>query len=425
MNIFIKQNTNYANPILYVLKIIEKNRNFQFNLVKNPEDANLIWDDENEKSQVINRDFYKHLSTNRSALKHELLFIKSPIIKDEEGNDDLIATIFYLINCIQEVEPDEDNLDKYDRFKYTASYQSKFNNMEVNLVEEYIDTFCKKNNIVGHKAKSTFFISHDIDTLYSSLLQDGFWALKNMKVGVILNLIALELIRKPHWRNIDKIIKLNNEHDIKSTFFWLVNDGIGTQNVKNADYKIKKEQDLLKLVEDSNNINGLHKSCSTMSIDEELEKGNFKNPYNRFHFINFQTQRDWKKISESKLTFDCTLGFAEHFGFRNSYGKAFQPFDFIENKPFDFVEAPLNFMDTTLHKYMKMPTKDIGNTVIDFYQKNAENCDFSLLWHNTYFTNYKYNSFIDEYKKIISFIYESKIECVTPEELIIKNKLVW
>ena len=55
-----------------------------------------------------------------------------------------------------------------------------------------------------------------------------------MKVGVILNLILFELTRRPHWRNIDKIIKINNEHDVRSTFFWLVNKGKGTLNVQNA-----------------------------------------------------------------------------------------------------------------------------------------------------------------------------------------------
>ena len=74
---------------------------------------------------------------------------------------------------------------------------------------------------------------------------------------------------------------------------------------------------------------------------------------------------------------------------------------------------------------MKSPAQSIGNTIIDFYQKNEKNCDLSLLWHNTYFTNYKYNSFIDEYKKVLSFIHESKIECVSPKELIIENKIEW
>lgn len=425
MNIYIRNNTDYYESIMYVLKIIEKNRNISFSFVDSIEKAHIIWDHEDKNSEYFNFEFYSLLKHNKEKLKHENIFIDSPIIKNEKGYEDIITTIFYLINCLQEVAPTENEIDQFGRFKYSSSYQYKFGNIEENLVEKLIDSFCEKHQIKGEKKKSRFFISHDIDSIYGSFLQDGFWALKKMKIGVVLNLIAFELSRKPHWRNIDKIIKLNNEYDIKSTFFWLVNKGVGVQNIKNADYNINKETDLLKLVQESNNTIGLHKSCSDQSIDAELEKGKLDTTYNRYHFLNFQVDADWKKISDSKLNFDCSLGFAEHYGFRNSYGKAFQPFDTSNKKPYDFVEAPLHFMDGTFHKYMKVPTKQIGNTIIDFYEKNDENCDFSLLWHNTYFTNYKYNSLIDEYKKVISFIYESKVKFVTPKELVEENEIEW
>jgi hypothetical protein len=47
------------------------------------------------------------------------------------------------------------------------------------------------------------------------------------------------------------------------------------------------------------------------------------------------------------------------------------------------------------------------------------------LWHNNYFTDYKYGSFIKEYKKVVEFIYESKIGCVTPDVLVKNNYLSW
>jgi hypothetical protein len=247
-----------------------------------------------------------------------------------------------------------------------------------------------------------------------------------MKISVLLNLIAFELAQKPHWKNIDRIIKINSEYDIKSTFFWLVNKGRGLNEIQNADYDIKRESQLLKLVEEKKFINGLHKSCSVDSMNEELDKLGLTNcPYNRYHFLKFSTQRDWNELSESKIQLDCSLGFAEHYGFRNSYGKAFQPFDFLNDKPLKFIEAPLNFMDGTFHKYMKIKTEKIADIIIEFYEKNEYNCNFSLLWHNTYFTNYKYNSFIEEYKKVLGYIYENKVECLTPEELIKDNIITW
>ena len=422
MKIYIRQETSYYYIVRYVLKLIEKNTNHQFQFINYIDESAIIWDHEHAQSEIIATEFY-------SSIKNDLPFtfsLNSDIaISNGNNKKDAIATIFYMVNCIQELNLNSNSIDKFGRYKYESSYQYRLENIDQNLVQKEIDELCVNWKISRVNEKSTFFISHDIDTIYGSFLQDGFWALKKFRIDVILNLIIWEVSKNPHWRNIDKIIKLNTEYDIRSTYFWIVNKGKGYQNIKNADYDLIKEKDLLNKVEDSKSINGLHKSCSKMTIDEELNKGNLETKLNRYHFLKFKTHEDWNKISESKLDFDCSLGFAEHYGFRNSYGKAFQPFDVINNKPYNFIEAPLHFMDGTFHKYMKINSKEIAKTIIDFYEKNPTNCDFSLLWHNTYFTNYKYGPFLNVYKNIIEYIFENKIQCITPEELIKKNKLSW
>ena len=425
MKIYIKKDSNYYNPILYTLKVIEKNKQLYFNFVDSPEKADLIWDHLNSNSQVVTLFFYAELERNKPNLLHDNIFKEDQIIRDKTGKKDLIATIFYMINCLQELSVKEVDLDKFGRFKFESSYQYRFNSIEINLVQKYIDQIVDLMGINGRSRKSSFFISHDIDKIYGSLLEDGFWALKNMRIDVILTLLANEFIRKPHWKNIDKIIQIDSEYDVRSTFFWLVNKGKGISNIQNADYSIRKEQKLLKLIEDSGFVNGLHKSCSEMSIDDEINKGNLNTTFKRDHYLKFLPHKDWNKVSESNINFDASLGFAERYGFRNSYGSAFQPFNISEKKPYDFVIAPLNFMDNTFHKYMKINQGDIGKIVINFFEKNKENCLFSLIWHNNYFTNYKYNSFLKQYKKVLSYIYENKINCLTPQEIVNENMLTW
>lgn len=83
-----------------------------------------------------------------------------------------------MVNCIQEFKPNSDSVDLFGRFKYESSYQAKLGNIKQNLVQNDINSFCQKWNIPSAIEKSTFFISHDIDTIYGSFLQDGFWALK-------------------------------------------------------------------------------------------------------------------------------------------------------------------------------------------------------------------------------------------------------
>ncbi len=425
MKVYIRPQTDYYFPTLYVLKTLAKNANAEIIFVSDSGNADIIWDHKAENSQPIATRFYRKLLEEPSKLKHKAVFQSSTEVITTEGKKDSIATIFYMINCVQEASPEADDMDEYGRFRYDKSYQKRFDCIEENLVQQEMEQFCAHHGIKANNKPSTFFISHDIDTIYGSFLQDGFWAVKNLKIGAILSILTNELIRNPHWKNMDRILKINSEYDVRSTFFWLVNKGTGKDGIMNADYQLEKEGKLKQLVSEAGFTNGLHKSSSEMSIDDELQKGGIDTTFNRYHFLNFNPHTDWKKVSNSKLTLDCSLGFAERYGFRNSYGHVFQPFNLEENKPYDFVEAPLNFMDGTFHKYMNQPTETIGDTIIDFFEKNSENCQFSLLWHNTYFTDYKYSGFLAEYKKVMAYIYENRIGHLLPEQLIEEGKLEW
>ena len=425
LKIHIRKNTSYHYPVFYTLLLIEKNRGIKFNFIDSADDADLVWDHEHPRNEIIRLDFYYELARKNPDLSHRQLFKDEQFILDSNNRKDLIATIFYMLNCLQEYSAGENDQDTFGRFRYESSYQNRFSSIEKNLVQQYMDEFCEEKGIQGEKKPSAFFVSHDIDSIYGSLLQDGYWAIKNLHPAALLTILAGEISRRPHWKNMDRIMDINSDYDVKSTFFWLVNKGKGRQNIRNADYSIQKEQSLLQMTKERGFVNGLHKSSMDMSFDEELAKGKYIEPYNRYHFLNFLPSKHWPELSASPITFDASLGFAEHYGFRNSYGSAFQPFDIKNNRPFDFVEAPLIFMDTTLHKYMKMEKNKKAKTIIGFYESNPHNCLLSLLWHNTYFTDFKYGGFLAEYKKILSFIYENKIKSLTPAEIIAEARLSW
>ena len=297
MRIYIKKNTDYYYPILYVFKIIEKNRNLEFEYVKNSSDADIFFDYDKKNSEDFSINFFKHIKSNSNALCHENIFPHSLMIYDEKGNEDIISTIFYLVNCLQELSTSEKDLDKFGRFKFSQSYQYKYKNIKENFVEKLINRFCEKYSINGSKNKSRFFISHDIDKIYGSMLQDSYWALKQMNFKALMIIMMCEVSKKPHWKNIDKILSINSMHDIRSTFFWLVNYGYGKDGVENADYKINEEEPLLDSVIKNNGFNGLHKSSSDMELDQEFEKGRFNSPICRYHYLKFSCKNDARSLS--------------------------------------------------------------------------------------------------------------------------------
>lgn len=418
MKVYIRCNSNYYKPIEYVLKLIANNQQMVFEHVDYPEYADIIFDHTLKNSQPISTYFYTELSKEAPVLNHPKFFEEEPIICTENGESDHVATIFYMVNCLQEYSLESEDLDKFERFRYRSSYQYKFNCIEDNLVQKVIDQLITSWKHTPSQIQSSLFISHDIDEIYASFLQDGFWSLKNFKPLAILQLFINEIIRKPHWKNMDKMMDINDEYDIKTTFFWLVNKGKGDLGIRNADYDILKEKSLLDLVEKRGFINGLHKSASDMTIDQEIDKGKLTTTINRYHFLKFQPAKDWSKISDSKLNFDSSLGFAEHYGFRNSYGRSFQPFNIKSQQLYDFIETPLNFMDRTLQGYMKLDKKYAGDTIINFIETNKHNCHISILWHNKFFTNYKFSGYLAEYKKVLEYIYENKFKCLTPVEIV-------
>jgi len=74
---------------------------------------------------------------------------------------------------------------------------------------------------------------------------------------------------------------------------------------------------------------------------------------------------------------------------------------------------------------MHFPVENIAETIIEEYSQNPYNCDFSVLWHNTFFTDYKYGQYLTQYKRLLEFISEEKIDCLTPDEIIKKSSIQW
>lgn len=418
--IFIKKDQSYSKPIEYILSQFSKNKSCVFSFETDKASAQLIFDHSDPTSLPINIDFYDSL-LNKRIFSHDAYFNSGPYILFQNSNKpDWLATAFYMINSFQEynIEPQNDFLDKYGRFRYDKSYQSKFDCIEKNIVQECFDSFAKENIIFSEltkvNRKTKVFISHDIDTINGSFLQDGLWAVKRGRLDIILKLIMNEVLLNPDWKNMDKITKLHSEHDLKSTFFWLATKKVGENRIKNADYSVEKYR---KLIEKSAS-HGLHKSCYNFSFGEELEMLPFDTKLNRYHFLKFTLPNSWDDIQKSALKLDSSLGFAERYGFRNSYGLPFRPYNISTRTSYDFIEVPLNIMDGAIHRYMKIPLKETGSSIIDFFEKNKTNSIISLLWHNTYFTNYKYSGYLQEYKKVLFYLNQSGIQSISPEEII-------
>lgn len=332
--------------------------------------------------------------------------------------------LFYLLNSLDEINADASCFDELGRFTYASSYQKQYQ-IAPNRVLDLILETCRtvpflKTSFVYTPQPASFFLSHDIDSLYGSTLQDGLWAVKNFRPDVLLKLFANCIQQKPHWFNIDQIMNLESEYDFRSTFYWLVNRGKIDQRQSNADYSISSPrlQETLQQVKRRGFENGLHKSISEQNIKEEAKRlpGNIVG--NRYHYLKFRLPQAYEAIESSGLSLDASLGFAEKAGFRNCYSFPFSPYNFIKGEAFHFLEVPLTLMDGTFHRYAKVPVNKTAEQIISFIENFKENALLSILWHNTFFTQYKYKGYLNEYKKILAYLYEAKLNNLNQTEII-------
>ena len=425
MTFYIKPNCLFTNPAKWFVAFLARHLQTDFVLTDKDKEGALKISDEPHSDAPIAVLFYEKLE--KQIFNHAAHFDKNALILTSYGQIDYIATIFYMMNGIQEFDAPKENLDKYNRFRYEASFQARFGTIRDNIVADLIQKFVETTPILRgaflHKTSrpSRVFLTHDIDSLYSSFVQDGFWAIEKGRIDILIRLIFNEVCRKPAYFNIDKILKIHTEQDLKSTFFWIAEKGRSADGIKNADYKLtnnKVKRALADIQENGFDL-GLHKSSLDSSFETEFGLLSLKTiKANRYHFLRFQLPNAWQTMSDAGVQLDASMGFASQYGFRNGYGLPFQPFDFRTGTTMPLVVTPLNIMDGTLSGYMGIPIKDITTHILDFFEKNKENAVIGLLWHNTEFSEFKYKPYLDIYKQILIYIKESQINCVTATDIL-------
>ncbi|HXD92034.1 MAG TPA: hypothetical protein VNX01_02410 [Bacteroidia bacterium] len=419
MKIFIQNNPLYYNCIKYTLGIFAHNKKINVEFVDNASAADLKIDETPNTDLPIAIGFYKGLKENKFQYSN---YLEKICLITTNSQPDLLATCFYMLNSLQEYNATD--YDEVGRFVFEKSYQYKFENIKENLVQKYFDKLAQHPKFLrteNNNEKSSVFISHDIDNVNLAWIEDGFAALKAGQIHHVFRLLFNAAIQKPDWFNMDKIMTIHDEYGLKSTFFWVANKGKSANGLYNADYDVrsKKVQQTISSVQQKGFENGIHKSVSDENFEQEAHKLGFKPIANRYHYLKFSLPQAYNELELAHIKLDASLGFAKSYGFRNSYGQAFQPFNFKKQKAYNFVEIPLNIMDRTFH-YTHTPIKSISNEVISFFEANKFNCTLSLLWHNNFFNSIKYKGYLQEYKKIIAYLYENDFKSLTQQEIISK-----
>lgn len=404
--------------LTYIFNLLGINKKTNFKVQLTEDNTKIFIGPENTDSIIKVSDQF--VEQNLSAEQ----FNKTGLFEFSNGEPDYISTAFFCVTSLQEFK--DSDPDALGRFQYKNSYQAKLDNPNQNIVQTCFDKIADALQIDHRPERTSFFLSHDIDAIHGALLEDGFNVLKKGRIDLFLSLIFNAATGKPHWLNIDQILKIESEYDCRSAFYWIVNKGKVGKKLENADYTFTsgKIQQLLANVAANGSENGLHKSLSHESFQEEIKKFGSLPLGNRYHYLKFNLPAGYEAIEEAGISLDASLGFSEQCGFRNSYGLPFNPFNFRKKKPFSFVEVPLHIMDRTFFS-KRTGVNHVEKEIFDFFESNKENCVLSVLWHNNFFSEYKYREYLSLYKKILKYIYENNFATISQSEIIKNYRMVW
>jgi peptidoglycan/xylan/chitin deacetylase (PgdA/CDA1 family) len=250
-------------------------------------------------------------------------------------------------------------------------------------------------------------LSHDVDRTKKTYqyLTHSLKALSKFNIKDVLTEIGTIFTPNKYW-GFDEILKIENDFDVKSTFFFL-NETIpfnlfspSNWQLSLGRYKINSSEiiNIIKYLDKNGWEIGLHGSYSSHENKNLLasEKSILESITGheilgiRQHYLNL-SQNTWKFQNDIGLKYDTSWGLNNDIGFRENRFKPFHPFNN------EFLVIPMSIMDIAFvdakNKWEKFKT--IIDTTI------SENSILVINWHTNYFNEIEFPNYKTDYIKII------------------------
>ena len=318
---------------------------------------------------------------------------------------DLIASTFFMLSRWEETVVDV--RDEHDRFPGTASVAHKQAFLDRPVVDLYAQILrCWLRTLlpqwVPEVREFSVKLSHDVDairrfpTLYSATQSLGADLLKRHSLRKAWETVVDTFWqtgaphRTAHYQGIDFLAGLSKRHKIDSAFYFMATE----PGPLESDYDLASpliRQCIERLQKQGFEI-GLHPGYHTFNdqsrlaaekarLDEALGETKYGG---RQHFLRFHVPQTWRNWEEVGLTYDSTMTYPEHEGFRCGTCHPFRPFDVQQIRQLSIWEIPLIVMDVTLCKYRKFSPEQAEARILELAQrcKQVEGT-FTLLWHNS------------------------------------------
>jgi hypothetical protein len=326
---------------------------------------------------------------------------------------DIFGSAFFMLTRYEEVV--KPTRDQHDRFPATASlaYQEGF--LEQPIVNEYLEILwsCMKRlwpRLERRRREYRLVLSHDVDFPLS--VADERWpaALKIVAGDIVrrkdLSLAGRRLYSRicasfrrfdhdPH-NTFDFIMNTSERHGLRSAFYFIADC---SADVGGRRYSIDMPwiRDLMRCIHTRGHEIGLHPGynthCDASRTERELikvrsaaeQEGITQDQWGgRQHYLQWKAPITWQNWEDAGLTYDSTLSFADHVGFRCGTCWEFPTFNLKTRKSLKLQERPLIVMEGTLLHYMRLSPEQCLDRIARLGAVcRAYSGSMTVLWHNS------------------------------------------
>ena len=325
---------------------------------------------------------------------------------------DIVAAAFFMLSRWEETVGIE--RDAHGRFPAHAGVALRQGFLDRPLVDEYAlilgawMTAIAPGSVSG-RSRFSVRLSHDIDHVRSSPRSLAAGVLKNPSLRGALR--AMRQLGNPHedplLRACYDLAETSEGHGFTSSFYFKAS----TRGPLDSGYDPKRRfvQRCMKELNRRGHEVGFHPGYRTAEdfdvflaekdrLEAALGQGTSGG---RQHYLRFDVASTWRCWEAAGLSYDSTLGFADHEGFRCGTCHPYVPFSIDDDREYRLLEVPLIVMDATLRGYRGMTPEQAEQVVLEI----AGRCRdvggvFTLLWHNSS-TVGTWNEWFAAYRRIV------------------------
>ncbi len=339
---------------------------------------------------------------------------------------DLVASAFVLLACWDERTTGE--RDKYGRLPFSASVFAANPGLKIDepavdryaellrgalaprLAELGLEPLPTAGALWGARGRFAIALTHDLDNLWRwtrrGFAASGYRTLRAARrldargVGRELG-DGADWLARHSWRRTDpfwtfpQLLRGEDVRGVSSTFFVIARHTHKQDGNQPETYR-RKIPEALGLVTAAGREVGLHGNdadrlaLAEVTLDRDDLAARSGRPVTgvRYHYLRALYHETLPLLEQAGFTYDTTMAFAEHEGFRCGCSFPFRPYSLEEERPLELVELPLAVMDGTLQEphYRDLEAEEAEKAAAAVLARALRSGGaVSLLWHNNRF----------------------------------------